>query len=76
MCYDFHSQYLFSIDMNKKNLKLKKIDQEILQIFMQNQNYGHLTIVTGAFALCKIKFDVLPKNNSFGNPIPLAPSTI
>jgi len=56
--------------------KLKKIDQEILQIFIQNQNYGHLTIVTGAFALCKIKFDVLPKNNSFGNPIPLAPTTI
>ena len=37
---------------------------------------SYFTIVTGAFALCKTKFDVLPKNNSFGNPIPLDPITI
>jgi len=33
-------------------------------------------MVTGTFALCRTKFDVLPKNNSFGNPIPLDPMMI
>jgi len=49
-----------------------------VELIINNCSFSgnHFTMVTGAFALCKTKFDVLPKNNSFGNPIPLDPMII
>lgn len=41
-----------------------------------NFEWIYFTIVTGAFALCEIKVEVLPKKISFGKPSPREPITI
>ena len=40
--------------------------------FLSFQSMNYFTMVTGAFALCEINVEVLPKNISLGKPIPLA----
>ena len=42
----------------------------------QDKIKNHLMIVTGSFALCNTKLEVLPRNIVLGNPIPRAPITI
>lgn len=55
------------------NFSITTTFADTLLIF-QSMNY--FTIVTGDFALCEIKVDVLPKKTSFGKPSPLEPITI
>ncbi len=44
--------------------------------FLDFQSMSYFTMVTGAFALCKINVEVLPKKISFGKPSPREPITI
>jgi len=48
----------------------------VTDAFLSYESTSYFTIVTGAFALCEIKVEVLPKKISFGKPSPREPITI
>ena len=61
-------RYQFVSNVNKKeeNIRWRVIRFECV----------YFTIVTGDFALCEIKVEVLPKKISFGKPSPREPMKI